>query len=102
MQGQLAIEKKKFDEAKTIFLEAKEAFPDDDKCLLMAARSAWMKAQNNGSKKEDMNEAINLFLQLEKENPEDPELWGESLYILYNNTQQTAQAAKYKKYYKAK
>ena len=102
MEGQLAFENKKFDEAKTIFLEAKEAFPDDDKCLLMAARSAWMKAQNNGSKKEDMNEAINLFLQLEKENPEDPELWGESLYILYNNTQQTAQAAKYKKYYKAK
>ena len=49
-----------------------------------------------------MNEAINLFLQLEKENPEDPELWGESLYILYNNTQQTALANQYKKYYKSK
>ena len=102
MEGQLAFEDKKYDEAKKIFLAAKEVFPSDDKCLLMAARCAWMKAQNDGSKKADMDEAINLFTQLEKENPESPELWGESLYILYNNTQQTAQAAKYKKYYKVK
>lgn len=101
MEGQMAFEDKDYDGAKAIFLAAKEKFPDEPKCLLMAARSAWMKAQVNGAKKADMDEAINLFKQLETENPDEPELWGESLYILYNNTQQTALAAPYKKYYKA-
>ena len=88
MEGQMAFEDKDYDGAKAIFLTAKEKFPDESKCLLMAARSAWMKAQVGGSKKADMDDAIALFKQLEAENPEDPELWGESLYILYNNTQQ--------------
>ncbi|MCH5175072.1 MAG: hypothetical protein J1F40_04240 [Prevotellaceae bacterium] len=101
MEGQMTFEDKQYDEAKAIFLTAKEKFPDEPKTLLMAARSAWMKAQAGGSKKEDMDEAIRLFKQLESENPEDPELWGESLYILYNNTQQPTLAAPYKKYYKA-
>lgn len=99
MEGQMVFEDKDYDGAKAIFLEAKEKFPDEPKTLLMAARSAWMKAQTNGSKKEDMDEAIRLFKQLEAENPDDSEMWGESLYILYNNTQQTALAAPYKKYY---
>ena len=101
MEGQMAFEDKNFDEAKAIFLAAKEKFPDEPKTLLMAARSAWMKAQNNGSKKEDMEEAIKLFRQLEDENADDPDLWGESLYVLYNNTNQTALRDKYKKYYNA-
>lgn len=101
MEGQMAFEDKDYDTAKAIFLAAKEKYPSESKTLLMAARSAWMKAQVGGSKKEDMDEAIRLFKQLESENPEDPELWGESLYILYNNTQQTALATPYKKYYKA-
>ena len=101
MEGQMAFEDKQYDEAKAIFLTAKEKFPDEPKALLMAARSAWMKAQAGGSKRADMDEAIRLFKQLETENPEEPELWGESLYILYNNTQQPTLAAPYKKYYKA-
>lgn len=101
MEGQMAFEEKDFEAAKSIFLAAKEKFPDEPKCLLMAARSAWMKAQTNGSKKPDMDEAINLFKQLESENPDDSEMWGEALYILYNNTQQMNLAAPYKKYYKA-
>lgn len=101
MEGQMAFEDKNYDEAIAIFLSAKEKYPDEPKCLLMAARSAWMKAQAGGSKKADMDVAIKLFKQLESENPSDPELWGESLYILYNNTQQAALAAPYKKYYKA-
>ncbi|MBQ9665639.1 MAG: hypothetical protein IJV33_04115 [Bacteroidaceae bacterium] len=101
MEGQMAFEDKDYDGAKAIFLAAKEKFPDESKCLLMAARSAWMKAQVGGSKKADMDDAIALFKQLEAENPDDSELWGESLYILYNNTQQPALAAPYKKYYKA-
>jgi cation transport regulator ChaB len=100
MEGQIAFEDKDYLGAKAIFLAAKEKFPDDPKCLLMAARSAWMQAMTNGSKKEDLDEALRLFKQLETENPDDPDLWGESLYVLYNNTQQTAEAAKYKKYYK--
>ena len=83
-------------------IEAIAKFPDEDRCLIMAARSAWMIAQTNGSKKADLEEAIRLFTELEKATPNEPDYWGESLYILYNNTQQTAQAAKYKKYYKSK
>ena len=101
MEGQLAFESKDFLKAKDIFMQASEKYPSEPKGLLMAARSAWMHAQNNGSKKDDMEAAINLFKQLEAANPEDPELWGESLYILYNNTQQSALAAPYKKYYNA-
>lgn len=102
MEGQIAFEDKQYDEAKAIFLEAKEKFPEEPKCLLMAARSAWQKAIVSGSKKADMDEAIRLFKQLEAEEADEPELWGESLYILYNNTQQLPLAAKYKKYYKGK
>ncbi|MDE5738759.1 MAG: hypothetical protein K2H92_00380, partial [Bacteroidaceae bacterium] len=101
MEGQMAFEDKQYDEAKAIFLEAKSKFPDEPKCLLMAARSAWQKAIVGGSKKADMDEAIRLFKQLEAEEADDPEMWGEPLYILYNNTQQPALAAKYKQYYKA-
>lgn len=100
MEGQMAFEAKDYDTAKAIFLAAKEKYPEESKTLLMAARSAWMKAQAGGSKRADMDEAITLFKQLETENPDDPELWGESLYILYNNTQQLNLAAPYKKYYK--
>ena len=101
MEGQIAFEAKDYDTAKNIFLTGNEKYPDEPKCLLMAARSAWMKAQANGSKKPDMEEAIKLFKQIEAANPNDPELWGESLYVLYNNTQQPKLAANYKKYYKA-
>lgn len=101
MEGQMLFEDQKFVEAEKVFLAAKDKYPDEPKGLLMAARCAWMNAQVNGSKKADMDHAIDMFKQLEKENPSDPELWGESLYILYNNTQQAKLAAPYKKYYKA-
>lgn len=100
MEGQMLFENQKYDEAEGVFMAAKASFPDEPKCLLMAARCAWMKAQSNGSKKPDMDHAISLFKQLESENPSDSELWGESLYILYNNTNQPKLAAPYKKYYK--
>jgi predicted Zn-dependent protease len=102
MDGQMAFDEKKYAEAKEIYQAAKAKFPDEERCLIMAARSAWMIAQTNGSKKADLEEAIKLFKELEAATPSEPEFWGESLYILYNNTQQTALAAKYKKYYKAK
>lgn len=102
MEGQMVFDEKNYTEAKKLYIEAKEKFPDEERCLIMAARSAWMVAQTNGSKKADMEEAIKLFKELETADPSTPEYWGESLYILYNNTQQTALAAKYKKYYKGK
>lgn len=101
MEGQIAFEAKEYAKSKQIFLEASQKFPEETKCLLMAARSAWMYAMNNGSKKADLEETISLFKKLEAAEPTEPEMWGESLYVLYNNTQQTALAAKYKKYYKA-
>lgn len=100
-EGQLEFEKGNYDNAKNVFLAVKEKYPDEPKGLLMAARSVWMKANSNGQKKADMDEAISLFKQLEAENPGDPDLWGESLYILYNNTNQPKLAANYKKYYNA-
>ncbi|MBO7580814.1 MAG: hypothetical protein J6T38_04760 [Bacteroidaceae bacterium] len=102
MEGQIAFDEKKYAEAKNIYLAAREKFPEEERCLIMAARSAWMIAQTSGSKKPDLEEAIKLFKELEKACPSEPEYWGESLYILYNNTQQTALANQYKKYYKAK
>ncbi|NLV52412.1 MAG: hypothetical protein GXY64_04000 [Bacteroidales bacterium] len=99
LEGEMLFESKDYKGALDIFMKAKEMF-SDDRCILMAARSAWMVAQTTGSKKAEMDQAIALFLELEKANPTEPSLWGESLYILYNNTQQTALAAKYKKYYK--
>ena len=100
MEGQWLFDAKDYMGAKTLFLEGKEKFPNDSRCLLMAARCAWMYAQTNGSKRPDMDEAIRLFKQVETENPDEPDMWGESLYILYNNTQQMQLAAPYKKYYK--
>lgn len=102
MEGQMAYDEKKYEEAKAIYLAAKEKYPDEIRSLIMAAGSQWMIAQTNGSKKADLEEAIKLFKELEKEAPSEPDYWGERLYILYNNTQQTAEAAKYKKYYKGK
>lgn len=102
LEGEMAFENKDYATAKNIFLQAHEKYPDEPKGLLMAARAAWMHAQTNGSKKADMEDAITLFKKLEAESPTDSELWGESLYILYTNTQQPALAAPYKKYYKAK
>ncbi len=99
MEGQIAFDEKRYNDAKDIYLAAKAKFPDETRCQIMAARSSWMNAQNNGSKKADLEDAIKQFKQLETELPTEPEYWGESLYILYNNTQQTALAAKYKKYY---
>lgn len=100
MEGQMKFEAQDYEGAKQIFLDAAKAYPGESKGLVMAARSAWMKAQAGGSKKADMDEAIKLFKELESKYPDEPENWGESLYILYNNTQQAALAAPYKKYYK--
>ena len=102
MDGQMTFDEKKYAEAKAIYHAAREKFPDEERCLIMEARSAWMIAQTNGSKKADLEEAIKIFKELEKAAPNEPEYWGESLYILYNNTQQTALANQYKKYYKSK
>ena len=102
MEGQIALNDKKYKEAIDLFLAASEKYPDEEKFLILAAGSAWENAKNNGSKKPDLEEAIKLFKQVEKACPTEPEFWGESLYILYNNTQQTALANQYKKYYKSK
>jgi len=99
LKGQIYFEQEKFQEAEKAFLEAKDQFPDNANCLVMAARSAWMYANRNTSDKEAMNHTIDLFKQVEEANPEDPSLWGESLYILYNNSNQLDKAKLYKKYY---
>lgn len=102
MEGQMALNDKKYTEAIELFQAASAKYPDEEKFLILAAGAAWENAKNNGSKKPDLEQAIKLFKEVEKACPTEPEFWGESLYILYNNTQQTALANQYKKYYKGK
>lgn len=101
MEGQIYFEKKLYDKAEALFAEAVQKFPNDERAVTMPAKSAWMKAQTSGDKK-DMQHAIDEFKKLEATHPSEPDLWGEPLYILYNNTGNTAARDKYKKYYSVK
>ena len=101
MEGQVYFEKKQFDKAEALFAEAVQKFPNDDRAITMPAKSAWMKAQASGDKK-DMQHAIDLFKKLEAEHPSEPDMWGEPLYILYNNISNLQARDKYKKYYNVK
>lgn len=101
MEGQIYFEKKQFDKAEALFAEAVQKFPNDERAITMPAKSAWMKAQTSGDKK-DMQHAIDEFKKLESTHPAEPDLWGEPLYILYNNTGNIAARDKYKKYYSVK
>ena len=64
----------------------------------MPAKCAWMKAQASATKA-DREKAIKLFKELETKYPDNPDYWGEPLYILYNNNGQLQLRDKYKKYY---
>lgn len=101
MEGQIYFEKKLYDKAEALFAEAVQKFPNDDRAITMPAKSAWMKAQNSGDKK-DMQHAIDLFKKLETAYPSETEYWGEPLYILYNNIGNIPARDKYKKYYNSK
>ena len=101
MQGQILFEQKQYDKAEATFKEAVEKYPNDDRAITMPAKSAWMKAQASGNKT-DMQHAIDLFKDLQAKYPNESEYWGEPLYILYNNTNNTAMRDKYKKYYNVK
>lgn len=101
MEGQIYFEQKQYDKAEALFAEAVKKFPEDDRAITMPAKSAWMKAQNSGDKK-DMQHAIDLFKKLEADYPSETDYWGEPLYILYNNIGNLAARDKYKKYYNVK
>lgn len=97
---QIYFEQEKYKDAENAALEGLAAVPDDNRFLLMAARSSWMYYSRNSDDKGALEHTTELFKRLEAENPNDPDLWGESLYILYNNSGQTDKAKAYKKYYK--
>lgn len=101
MEGQIYFERKQFAEAEALFSEAVSKYPDDERAITMPAKSAWMRAQSSGEKK-DLQHAIDLFKQLETKYPSNPDFWGEPLYILYNNINNNAARDKYKKYYNVK
>lgn len=101
MEGQIYFERKEYSKAEALFAEAVANYPDDDRAITMPAKSAWMKAQSSGDKK-DLQHAIDLFKQLESKYPSQPDYWGEPLYILYNNINNNAARDKYKKYYNVK
>lgn len=101
MEGQIYFERKQYDKAEALFADAVAKYPNDDRAITMPAKSAWMKAQNSGEKK-DLQHAIDLFKKLESTYPSETDYWGEPLYILYNNIGNTAARDKYKKYYNVK
>lgn len=101
MEGQIYFEKKEFDKAEALFKDCVEKFPEEEQAIPMPARSAWMKAQSTFDKK-DMQHAIDLFKELEAKYPDNSDFWGEPLYILYNNVNNTKERDKYKKYYNVK
>ena len=98
MKGQIFFEDKKFDDAEKVFADAVAKFPDEERAITMPAKCAWMKAQASATKA-DREKAIKLFKELETKYPDNPDYWGEPLYILYNNNGQLQLRDKYKKYY---
>lgn len=100
MEVQIYFEREQFKEAEQASMEGYEKFPDEPKFLMMAARSSWMYYARHTEDKAALQHTTDLFKKLEAENPDDPDLWGESLYILYNNSNQQDKAKAYKKYYK--
>ncbi len=99
MKGQMSFEDKNYDAAEKIFAETVAKFPNEERAITMPAKCAWMKAQGSGSKA-DRQYAIKLFKELEAKYPDNPDYWGEPLYILYNNDGQLKVRDQYKKYYK--
>ena len=98
MKGQIFFEDKKYDEAEKVFADAVAKYPDEERAITMPAKCAWMKAQASATKA-DREKAIKLFKELETKYPDNPDYWGEPLYILYNNNGQLQLRDKYKKYY---
>lgn len=97
-KGELLRQDNKFDEAEKIFLEGAEKYPSESQCMRMACTAAFQKAQANGFKQADMDHAIALLTKAEEQYPDEPEIWGQFLYVLYNNAQKPALRDKYKKY----
>lgn len=100
MEVQIYFEREQYKEAENAAMEGFGKHPDEPKFLMMAARSSWMYYARHTEDKAALQHTTDLFLKLEAENPDDPDLWGESLYILYNNSGQAEKAKAYKKYYK--
>lgn len=98
-KGELLRMDNKFDEAEKMFLAGYEKFPDNTQCMKMACTSAFQKAQVGGFKAADMQHAVDLLTKAESAYPEEPEIWGEFLYVLYNNMQKPQLRDKYKKYH---
>jgi len=98
-QGELLRLDNKFDEAENLFLAGAAKFPDNSQCMKMACTSAFQKAQTNGFKNADMEHAVELLKKAEAQYPDEPEIWGEFLYVLYNNMQKPQLRDKYKKYH---
>ena len=97
MKGQIYFEDKKFDMAENVFNIAARKYPNDERAITMPAKCAWMRAQSSNLQS-DREHAINLFKQLEAKFPNNPDYWGEPLYILYEKNQQPQLRDKYKKY----
>ena len=97
IKGQIYFEDKKFDMAENVFNIAARKYPNDERAITMPAKCAWVRAQSSNLQS-DREHAINLFKQLEAKFPNNPDYWGEPLYILYEKNQQPQLRDKYKKY----
>lgn len=92
----------KLDVAYECFTKAAEIKPDFADAFSSAGTTAWKIAQNSAKDKQKStewyNKAIQNFEKAREVAPEKPELWGYSLYAVYNNSGNTAKAAEFKKY----
>jgi len=92
----------KLEVAYECFTKAAEAKPDFADAFSSAGTTAWKMAQNSAKDKQKStewyNKAIENFEKAREAAPDRSDLWGYSLYAVYNNSGNTKKAAEFKKY----
>ncbi|MCQ2076073.1 MAG: tetratricopeptide repeat protein [Bacteroidaceae bacterium] len=103
-RGAIYYQQRNLDKAIQAFTEATQHSPESVDAWAGVGNSAWMLAQNNASNKELSKkyyaQAIEAYEHAHDIAPDREDIWGYPLYAIYNNTQNTAKAAQYKKYNK--
>lgn len=103
-KGAAFFSQEKLNEAYDAFSQCAEVKPEFADALSGAGKCAWKLAQNNATKKDVSKawyaKAISMFEKCRETAPDNPDLWGYSLYACYNNTGNVAKAKEFKKYNK--
>lgn len=94
----------KSQEAYDAFIKTTDVKPDYAEAWSAAGKSAWKLAQSTATDKDKTKskgyyaQAIECFEKAREVAPDDPDLWGYSLYACYNNSGNLAKAKEFKKY----